>query len=309
MTNKLFDKIIDIELVERGGTVITILCPREGMKPRITVSGNFYANTIQNGTLKITNFYPERPLNSGNQEGAVYDWLRITAGYADGVNTVMEGQSFLAYTESPGPDGVSCITFFTGPMDVWMTVPMNKNWEAGVSINEVLRDVCDTLMTRTKLIITPKSYIADSVKLEVPGLRASGTFSDLTQKLQSAYGLSMYPEGFNMILCDTYLGKTDTYTLEYVNSIRKTAAGYTIIAPWIPGLRQNDTLIVDSRFYTVENYGAIDVAFDTRFTVVNVAFEFSTTDDVNTMTVLCTGEIKETDGSRKVKRAGGDRIL
>lgn len=301
MESKLFDRIIDIELTETSGRVLTIACPRKGRKPAIEVSGNFFANTVQNASLKMTNFYPDKPLNAGNEDGAVYSWIKIYAGYANGDTTVIEGQAFVSYTESPGPDGVTVITFFTGPLDPLKNVVLNANWKENTSINSVVDDICSKLSQGSSIKIERKSYVSDNVKVGEGGLSVSSNFAEIAAKLSKVYNLKVYAEGKYIIVCDAELGKTDEYTLNFVTSIKKSGAGYTIIAPWIPGIRQNDTVILDAKYYTVENYGGIAVKFGKRFTVITASFEFSTVGDKNTMTLLCVGERAKEDSVRKVK--------
>lgn len=289
-TFSMFDRVVDIELVRPSGKVEKILCPRTGRKPFIEVSGELRANTIQNGLLKITNYYPKTPLNFDSSDGVVYSWLRIRAGYASGLMTTLEGQSLMAYTDQPGPDGVSVITFFTGPMTVWNKVPITKGWPTGTSINSIVSDLCETLKKGTTLEINLKSYISNSVVVKAPGLSVTGTASNLTEKLKDAYGIYVYPAGTDMIVCDQYEGTSEEYTLKYVTSIKKTGAGYTIIAPWVPAIRQNDTVVIDAKFFTVENYGGIGANFTNKFTVISSVYTFATVGDTNTMTLLCVGK-------------------
>lgn len=301
MQSKLFDRVIDIELTEASGKVFTIPCPRKGRKPAIEISGTLYANTIQNAELRMTNFYPDKPLNAGNDEGAVYSWLRAYAGYANGDMTVIEGQTFVSYTENPGPDGVTVFTFFTGPMEMIKNTPINSNWKEGTSINSLVDEVCAELSKGSSIKLEKKSYVSDKVTVGEGGLKVSGTFIELSDKLDRVYGLRAYVEGKYLIVCDSLLGKTDEYHLEFVTSIKKSGAGYTIVAPWIPGVRQNDTVILDAKYYSVENYGGIAVKFGKRFTVVTASFEFSTVGEKNSMTLLCVGERASSDSVRKVK--------
>lgn len=286
----LFDRIIDIELLETSGRSFKIDCPRSGIKPEISISGELRANTVQNATLKITNFYTPRPLNVDSLAGAVYRWVIVKAGYAKNALTTIEGQNFLAYTESPGPDGVSVITFITGAFDEWVQTVINSNWTAGTSINSVMATVCSKLSEKTAPYkIELKSYIPDSIAVSTGGLSASGSLTEFIDKVKVAYGLAIYMEGRNLSVCYADSGTGVVHKLDYVTSVRKNGAGYTIIAPWLPSLRQNDTLEIDAKYFAIENFGGVGANFKTQFKVLNISFAFSTVGDTNSMTVTCIG--------------------
>lgn len=110
---QLFDRYIDVKLHRNkpvpGAPVdasdFAIRTPRSGMKPNITVSGQFLiSNTANSVNITIYNI-------SANVDTMAYNWVEVDAGYMNsGVHASFIGQITNCYMAKPNPNGELVIT-------------------------------------------------------------------------------------------------------------------------------------------------------------------------------------------------------
>lgn len=110
---QLFDRYIDVKLYRNkpvpGAPVdasdFAIRTPRTGMKPNITVSGQFLiSNTANSVNITIYNI-------SANVDTMAYNWVEVDAGYLNsGVHASFIGQITNCYMAKPNPNGELVIT-------------------------------------------------------------------------------------------------------------------------------------------------------------------------------------------------------
>jgi len=289
MTNKLFDRIINIELIRKNGTRVFLTCPKTGRKPSITISGQFTGGIVSHFTLKLVNFYSSSTLDNDGQGGSSYEFIRVYAGYGDKIYTALSGQVFVAYQAKPGPDHEVVMECLVASYENWVTKSYNKNWAKGTPLNTIFREMASLLST-TSVRVGLRSYIPDSLVLNSE-FSACSSVAESADKLSKAYGLNAVPEGEALVVLPVSVEGVSTgivHVLDFVTSVKKSAAGVTVTAPWVPNIKPFDTVRVDSRYFSVD-YGGTAVQSLIDYMVITVDFSFSTNGTENTMTLLTAG--------------------
>jgi hypothetical protein len=290
---KLFDKIINVKLFAVGsngiGESVTlgngqtailssyIQCPRVGRKPTINFRGKILPSPILSDLeLRITNLYTgDTPLDA-------YKYLKIEAGYAGALSSSVEGEVVNAYQETPGPDGVTVFVMLLGFFTNWSNVTTTLFFPDGVKINTVLSACASSLG------MTLKSFIPDSLVSQI-SYSFTGLVSRFISDLAAALGITVFPDG-SVLKAFEKAGSTDKHHVMryFINAPKHEAYGYNLSAPWNPDIRPGDILDIDTRFVRQTFGGAQVGSQNTAFITQTVSFDFSTTDDTNSMTIIAT---------------------
>ena len=283
-TYPLFGRLIDVKLTKDNGQYVDIRCPRTGVKPNITLSGQFAANIIYNAELKLTNLYTPDLLSAGH--GSTYTKVTVTAGYANYMMTPIEGQIWVAYQARPSPDGVTVFQFNTGWYDQWMSNTVTAHETKGTKITMVLARVCQSIKIGASTAFV-QSFIDGSFELKTD-FDFEGTVCDLCLKLAHDYGLTIIPDGNGLVVKYSgvsYNSFAPVRDITYFKDIKKDASGYTITAPFDPAVRPGTYVRVNTK-YMSSDLSAMYAKFGSLFYVIHESFEFSTVGDANQMTLL-----------------------
>lgn len=294
----LFDRIINIDLIKKDGTIDKIVCPESGMKPDIRLQGEFVTSAlVKMIEVRITNFYPSSPLNE-------YSYINIYAGYRGSALTTLSGQIWIAYTESPGPDGVTYIQAFLGNFRKYTMAKFDRAFPANsASLSFVLGAIAQELGLHQDFHYL--DTIAD------PGINASGMITvplyfkgyindSLTKLTQTFPSLIVYMDSTSLVAYPLAKSKTTKYKVDIFSSPpRREAWGWTFVAPWIPQLRPGDIIEINPKYYqqtfvTYQNDLSVQFVPDSTksldtgatFKMFKLSFEFSTNQMNNQMSCM-----------------------
>lgn len=281
MVNELFDKIIKIELFSelpsKDGNATSeyldnsISCPETGRKPLISLKGQFITSTeVKSIELRITNLYSEKSF-------ADYKFLRITAGYKNKLQSVISGEIFNAYIETPPPDSVTVFEVLIASLSDWTTAYISKNFEKNISLRTLLTECCNLLGLKLNYYLNQEYIVPVAVNFH-------GLVKDALRKIKEFYPqLILRPEGDILYVYHENEGTGIIHNLDFITSAKKDAAGFTIIAPWLPILRPGDSVKLNPKYYK-QSYGGQNVS-GTDFQTITIDFDFDT-DKKNTMTLV-----------------------
>lgn len=290
----LFDKIINIYLMDENKNVIDqVVCPQYGRKPDISLSGQFIpCGQVMGQELRIRNFTPRFPLSD-------YKWFSVKAGYAQSVDIPVqlcfEGQIFNAYTERPGPDGITYFYILLGNYTELLqaksstyTRSIGKFFKKGVSLAGVVENIANALgMDGSKIYL-------DKDRQLPAGFAPTGVVKDDLQKLKEMFPTlgfdfqNNYLIVFNTEPNDGQVGKysSNYHEIKYVISPpKKDAAGLTVIAPWNPQIRPGDYVRINS-VYMKQTFGGAMVETQVKFCVLSIDYQFATVSEENSMTLI-----------------------
>ncbi len=291
-TQRLFDKIINVQLYAVGavsGDTVTlgngqvvglssyIQCPKVGRKPSINIRGRILPSPVLDGVeLRITNLITgEVPLDA-------YKYLKIEAGYAGALSSAIEGEVVNAYQETPGPDGVTVFVMLLGYFSNWSNVTATLSWAAGTRVNTILSTCAQALG------MTSKSFLPDSLVTQ-SSYSFSGLVSRFISDMSSSLGVNIFPDGPLLKAIEKDKSSDKHHIMRYfINAPKHEAYGYNLTAPWNPEIRPGDILDIDTRFVRQTFGGAQVGSQNTAFVAQTVTFDFSTTDETNTMAILAT---------------------
>lgn len=275
----LFDKIVNVTLVQKDGVSRYIECPKFGQKPSINVQGAMNpAVVLSELDLRITN------LLTGDTPLTAYKYIKIEAGYAGALKTTIEAEVNNAYQETPGPDGITIFKSFLGYWTNWSNVTMSQQWTTGTSVKSVL-EYC-----ASQLQLTLKTTLDSGLQIQAPsGWGHTGLIKDFLTDISKVLNVNIYPTGAFLI---AYPGKGDTgvrHVLQYFSTPpRHEAYGYNLTSPWDPTIRPGDIITVDSRYMRQTYGGSVVDATGTSFVVQTLSFDFSTNDETNSMIIMAT---------------------
>jgi hypothetical protein len=291
---KLFDRKINVKLIKDQGEskTVNLICPKTGIKPDITIKGSFAANILYNAELKLKNFYSPVDLDSGDGT-AGFNWVHIDAGYENSMETALEGQIWTGAQPTPPPDGDTVFSFFTGWFSEWVITPITLNAPAGTSINDIMNFVCGVAsqVNPGKLTVELASTLDDSVVSKTK-IACTGTISEFCTLFARNNNLTITPEGMRLKVSSRTFSATGSgiiHKLEFMSDVKKTAAGLTITAPWVPSIRPGDLVGVDPKYFSSDISGMF-VRLGTNLIVIQEDFEFSTVGSANRMTLMTIGE-------------------
>ena len=108
--SKAFD--VDSGTVEISDLDFQIICPRSGLKPNITVSGQWnIQNTVNKIDVTVYNM-------DANIDTMAYNYIQVDVGYYNsGVHVMFTGQITNCYMAKPNPNGELVISAVMGPVD------------------------------------------------------------------------------------------------------------------------------------------------------------------------------------------------
>ena len=283
--NKLFDKQIKIYLYDsEGGTgeptdIITM--PATGIKPNIGINAEFLPSAvIQNPMIRLTNFYPSKPLSD-------YKWFKCLAGYRDSPDWAgFEGQVWVAYQESPSPNGVTLISCAIANMTDVYNATIDFHSEKGNYLSGAFDTIAKALSDNSGLDWTVENSLTD---MQIPmQIDFNGCVKDLLAKLKGIFGFDYMFEGVTLVVFAPNSGRTelDAVKINYLSSPPVQAAvGVTFTAPWMPELRPGMHVYIDPVYFK-QKYDATKVEISSDLICQTVAVEFNTVTQQNTMTVL-----------------------
>lgn len=286
MDRRLFDKQINVTLRRLDGTQAVIRSDSPGRKPTIRISGRWVAqDLLQQVEIRMTNLRTDVPLSS-------YNSATIEAGYSGALDAAIQGQIINSYQEIPGPDGVTVFQMLIGNFDDWTRAVVSGTWESGTPLIDILQTVCQALGVNLK-------YQADpSLRVFSSGISWNGLAKNLLEKLRQMFsftaedgtftGLMIMPFGSDLVVWNAVVGTGIIHVMNYVSHVKHVASGFDIQGPWIPSIKPGDTVQIDPKFFQ-QDFGGSLVAAGTLFQVYMTEFEFCTTDDTNTMTLLTVG--------------------
>lgn len=282
--NKLFDKQINIYLYDTigGEPTDTIIIPETGIKPKIGINADFTTNqVVTKPQIRLTNFYPSKALNE-------YQYVKILAGYKDSTEWAgFEGQIWLAYQESPSPDGVTLISFETGVMTDIFNADIDIHIEKNDTLSSVFRLIINALSDNSGVTWDLENNLADDVIIP-SGLDYIGSAKDLLADLKNTYGFSYMYEGSKLVVFKKNEGRStiDHIPINYISSPpAQDAAGITFTAPWIPSLKPWMIIDIDPKYFK-QSYGGTKVTMSSTLVCATMSVQFNTVDNQNTMTVL-----------------------
>lgn len=296
---ELFDKLIDVKMFGRTSKTqsiesVSLVCPRSGIKPDIKISGSFTADILTNAELRMKNYYSPVDLASGDGT-AGFKWLQISAGYANSMVTSLEGQIWTGYQENPPPDGDTVFTFMTGWFAEWMATFISVNYPEGTSVNSILSSVCSEVTKQSggKMSVTLSSSLDESFVTHSK-VAYNTSVSDFCISFGRSENLTIVPDGRTLRVNSKAFkpsGSGKIHTLDYMTDVKKTAAGLTITAPWVPAIRPGDLVGINSRYFSSDISGMF-VKLGTNLLVINEDFAFDTVGPNNRMVL----ETIRTDG-------------
>ena len=281
----LFNRIINLKIYRENNKPLLLTCPTKGRKPRIELSGNFYANgDLPAFNLTIKNLYLDL-------KDDVYTKIEVEAGY-EGCTAKLEGSISTIYQEEPGPEGTTYIQCQEGEMADWLDTYINVSYDAGTTLNMIISQMGEKLGTKGTLVKGKAATLMTQDTFE-----HNGTARDACTKLKK-----MFQENYlvifirNNILTAICLSEGDfinVHTLKYMSAPLQFNTGgdssgtyyATVSAPWDPSLQPGDMLIIPSMVY--QRYGE-RVGTDTgsqRIEVQSMEFHFGTCGGTNSMKV------------------------
>lgn len=275
----LFDKIINLTLVQKDGSERYIKCPSFGQKPSINIQGTMNpACVIQDCDVRITN------LLTGDTPLTAYKYLKIEAGYSGQQRATIECEVNNAYQETPGPDGITIFKSFLGYWTNWANATMSQQWTTGTNVSTVL-DFC-----ATQLGLTLKSSLSNDVQIQAPsGWGFTGLVKDFLTDIAKVLNVNIYPSGPFLIAFPIGGNTQARHVLQYFTTPpRHEAYGYNLTCPWDPTVRPGDVITVNTRYMRQTYGGSVVDATGTSFVVRTLAYDFSTNDDTNSMIIMAT---------------------
>ena len=286
----LLDRAIDIDLYDTYGAKTSIVTPAIGLKPDMSLRVKFAAEIVTMSEVLIKNLYLPIPLNADNL-GKSYKWIQIRAGYRDSMYTTFEGEVYTASQDKPGPDSVTRITFMSGAFGKLAETWVEGSYGKSTSLNSVLKDVC-TRLNNKYASVSLDTFIPDSVVLPCV-LHTNCTLLDFVTKIRQQFVVHIELDGNRLRVSDAKLDSPwDSAITELTNisSLKKTAAGIYVTAPWVPTLRMNDIIRVTSKHFSVENLGSASTVLGTDFKIVTLSAVFGTNSSENKMSIMALGK-------------------
>ena len=285
---KLFDKTIDITFFYADGTFDKVVCPPTGRKPTIRLKGTLYSQSdLLQVELRLTNLYVPQPLSA-------YKRVKVTAGYKGNLQYAFTGSIHLAFQELPGPDGVTVFQLLLGNLDTWRGTFISTVYFKGQQLRDVLIEVAGEM----GLTLTYDADPGLALKVDVPWnsyakdliVHLKDLFTSYDTDTHAKTGIEISPIGDKLICYTCGKGRTGQtiWKPDFISHARSQASGFEIQGPWIPQLLPGDLIYVDPEFFRQDFGGAI-VGHGNTFVVYLVDFDFCTTDDTNSMSLLTLG--------------------
>lgn len=149
---QLFDRYIDVKLHRNkpvpGAPVdksdFAIRTPKAGLKPSITISGQFLISNTAN-TINITIYNI-----SANVDTMAYNWVEVDAGYKNsGVHASFIGQITNCYMAKPNPNGELVITAaYADIKDLYALGPFEVSFPQDIMTTDEVISTCMAAVLR-----------------------------------------------------------------------------------------------------------------------------------------------------------------
>ena len=149
---QLFDRYIDVKLHRNkpvpGAPVdksdFAIRTPKAGLKPSITISGQFLISNTAN-TINITIYNI-----SANVDTMAYNWVEVDAGYKNsGVHASFIGQITNCYMAKPNPNGELVITAaYADIKDLYALGPFEVSFPQDIMTTDEVISACMAAVLR-----------------------------------------------------------------------------------------------------------------------------------------------------------------
>jgi len=284
VTTSLFDKYINLTLMLNSvpsGDDLVVNTPKTGIKPNIQIKGSLLPSyAVALPEIRITNFYSERDLSD-------YKYIKVEAGYSDGLNIAFEGDLRIPYIEKPSPDSVVVFPMVLGSYSVYREAVLIKEWQPGTSLKSILTEVAASLEMEL-------SFVTDDIVLNEK-IVSDGRTKDLISKLCSLLpNIRIQPDSKRLLVYNVTVGRNDTYVIDKLSMAVKKGESLTITGPWIPTLRPGDIVKIDPIFYK-QSLGSTFLKFtSTDFITLVIDFTFSTISDNSMIATLINKGAKQT---------------
>lgn len=301
-----YNRFCNITLFGKKGT-FQITTPRFGRKPDIEVHGILYASEFaKDFEVRIRNLYTDVDLT-------LFNSIKISAGYFDKPELMVEGSIAIIYTEQPGPDRVTVIKCWMGAAEHILNATVdNLEMPEGSTLKAILESMTSAMQSAN----IPDSTNPIKVRWKAPQVDAStgaltspsklswnGGVKDLLGHLKSMFPGIYFTIGNDQIIAFNPKQRTlsgfgsetegaggKIVPLKYLLSPPNYTAGRVIVtAPWEPGLKPGDIIyILNTNIGTKEATATISArqeALRSMYSVLSVQFDFSTVGSQNKMIV------------------------
>ncbi len=207
------------------------------------------------------------------------------------VTASIKGKIWIAFQESPSPDGVTYFQLITGAYYVDFINAATLQpvyWPTETLLRIVLDDIC-TLLTNQANRPIQLSLPATSALYTVAlswNLDWNGGIKDLLQELQNIFKFQYILDGDRLIVWESEGATDKIFQMDYFSSPPiRSAAGITFTAPWIPNMRAGDRIRIDPKYYRL-TYGGTTFELREILKVQTINFEFNEVTGHNQMSVL-----------------------
>lgn len=223
--------------------------------------------------------------------------IMVEAGYANQALTRFTGTLINAYQSTPGPDSETIFQVLYGGFgDKWTSGVFNQanssapnGYAPGTNLQAILSDIA-TQMGGTFVLQGTGSLPSIKEKLYIGGR----VMKDLLKDIQDNTHIMMWIDtsktgtGGGVIFAYTGQGQKggNEFEIKYLSTPPyRQGPLFNFIAPWLPGLRVGDTVVV-SPLYARTGFASQFYSKTNKFMVKFIDIDFSTIHG-NKMTVLC----------------------
>lgn len=271
-----FNKIIDIQLISKDGTIHEIKWSGKGRKPNITVTGTFLPkNNMNNFEVRISNCY------ISIQE---YEKIKLSCGYEENKAETIEGSITNRYIEKPAPEQVVLFECLTANYTNWCTKTVNLKFKVGDSIKDIISKIS------TELKFASPNFAEDiSETLKAP-LNETGLCSNVIQQIKNLFPELNILIDSNRITVTKEKGTGKKFVIKYLSSPPQILGNQiTFVAPWDPQIRPDDIVQLKMETFKKDGIVATDVKLYSEYKILSMSFEFSTVGSENSMTIQAEG--------------------
>lgn len=293
---QLFDRYIDIKLYRNKPTAgapankedFAIRTPKSGIKPSITISGQFLISNTAN-TINITIYNI-----SANVDTMAYNWVEVDAGYMNsGIHASFIGQITNCYMAKPNPNGELVITaqhadmkdlYALGPFEVEFTEDVVTTDKLVSTCLEAVLEKYPELDDCIVLSEVTASMAKDWKKQEFVVGKATRHFRspmECIAWLNSLFASFTYPTGYDYgpggavstsalntkklpplrlgfstvgrLWCTCSYSESTPYNIKAISAIGSavltSTSTATITAPFNPNIMPGEVIFIDSRYF------------------------------------------------------------
>lgn len=293
---QLFDRYIDIKLYRKkpspgaplDAADFAIRTPKAGLKPSITVSGQFLISNTAN-TINITIYNI-----SANVDTMAYNWVEVDCGYMNsGVHASFIGQITNCYMAKPNPNGELVITAAYADMkDLYALGPFEVTFDEEIVPTDKLVNTCMAAVLAkypelNECIVLPEltaSMAKEWRAQEFAVGKATRHFRspmECIAWLNSLFASFTYPTGYDYgpggavstsalneaelpplklgfstagrLWCTCAFSETMPYNIKAIaaigSAVLTSTSTATITAPFNPNIMPGEVIFIDSRYF------------------------------------------------------------